>query len=77
MNSEYPRNLIRLNETCKQEGTVRISKHLSIAAAVHKGHALCHLHFNFAPECAIRRVKEIREGLKLNDLYKVPVHSDD
>jgi len=42
-----------------------------------QGNALSSLLFNFAVECAIRRVQADQEGLKLNGTHQLSVYSDD
>jgi UDP-2,3-diacylglucosamine pyrophosphatase LpxH len=42
-----------------------------------KGDALSPLLFNFASECAFRRVQANQEGWKLNGTHELLVHADD
>jgi len=61
--------------------TVWAGKNLShmfhIRNGLKQGDALKPLLFNFALECAIRRVQVNQEGFKLNCTHQVLVNSDD
>ena len=66
-----PMKLVRLIKICLKEiyCTFRVNKHLSdmfpIKRSLKKGYALSPVLFNFALECAIRRIQVNQDGLKL------------
>ena len=66
-----------LNETYSK---VRVRRFLSGTVPIHcglkQGDALSSLHFHFALENAIRRVRENRIGLELNGKHQMVVHAD-
>jgi sorting nexin-29 len=78
-----PRKIVRLIKMCLSEtySRVRVGKHLSdtfpIKNGLKQGDALSPLLFNFALECASRRVQANQEGLKLNSTHQLLVYADD
>ena len=63
-----------LNETCSR---VQLGKHLSDTFGLKQGDALSPLLFNFAFECAIRRVQLNQDGFKLNGTHQFLIYADD
>jgi hypothetical protein len=79
----YPFEISKTNKKCLNEsyGRVCVGKHLSEMFPVKNGleqvDALLPLLFNFALECAIRRVQANQEGLKLNGTHEFFIYADD
>ena len=78
-----PKKLVRLIKMCLTEtyNTVRVGKNLSdmfpIRNGLKQGDALSPLLFNFALECAIRRVQVNQDGLKLSGAHHPLAYADD
>ena len=77
-----PKKLVRLIKLCLTEmySRVRVDKNLSdvfnTRNVLKKRDALSTLLFNFALDCAIRRVQVNKDGLKCYGIYKHLVYAD-
>ena len=79
---DIPMKLVRLIKMCLTEtySRVRLGKNLSEVFPIRnslKQAVLSPLFFNFAVECAIRRVQVNQDGLKLNGTHQLLVYVDD
>jgi hypothetical protein len=77
----FPLKLVRLIKMCLNEtySKIWVGKHLSDRFPVKnslKKNALSPLFFNFALECAIRKIQTNQEDLKLNGTHEHLVYAD-